>query len=133
MRACSKASRNSPDHVKDTVAPPQSEVSWPYLGWTRTCSAGGHRSRRASRSDLVTLAGRTRDGYFGSDALPLRELRRVLGYREFAEVEGELRVWVDARVWTTGEGRKALFDASVGWLLRCGRGRHPPAASRPRH
>ena len=46
----------------------------------------------------------------------VRELRRVLGYREFAEVEGERRTWVDARAWTTGEGPKALFDASVGWL-----------------
>lgn len=46
----------------------------------------------------------------------VRELRRVLDYREFAEVEDELRTWVDARAWTTGEGPKALFDASVGWL-----------------
>ncbi|WP_435616135.1 Tn3 family transposase [Streptomyces coelicoflavus] len=46
----------------------------------------------------------------------VRELRRVLEYTEFAEAEAELRVWVDARAWTTGEGPKALFDASVGWL-----------------
>nr|WTB31922.1 DUF4158 domain-containing protein [Streptomyces sp. NBC_00830] len=46
----------------------------------------------------------------------VRELRRVLEYTEFAGVEAELRVWVDARTWTTGEGPKALFDASVGWL-----------------
>ncbi|GGV00544.1 hypothetical protein GCM10010211_79780 [Streptomyces albospinus] len=44
------------------------------------------------------------------------ELRRLLEYREFAEVEAELRAWVDARAWTTGEGPKALFDAAVGWL-----------------
>ncbi|WWM29094.1 DUF4158 domain-containing protein [Streptomyces sp. B21-104] len=37
-------------------------------------------------------------------------------YTEFAEAEAELQVWVDARAWTTGEGPKALFDASVGWL-----------------
>ncbi|MCS0635993.1 DUF4158 domain-containing protein [Streptomyces sp. LP05-1] len=46
----------------------------------------------------------------------VRELRRVLEYREFTEAEGELREWVDARAWTTGEGPKALFDAAVGWL-----------------
>ncbi|WP_327259728.1 Tn3 family transposase [Streptomyces sp. NBC_01240] len=46
----------------------------------------------------------------------VRELRRILEYTEFADVEAELRVWVDARAWTTGEGPKALFDASVGWL-----------------
>ncbi|GAA5052436.1 Tn3 family transposase [Streptomyces similanensis] len=46
----------------------------------------------------------------------VRELRKVLEYTEFAEAEAELRVWVDARAWTTGEGPKALFDASVGWL-----------------
>ena len=28
----------------------------------------------------------------------------------------ELGVWVDARAWTTGDGPKALFDASVAWL-----------------
>ncbi|AGI86439.1 MULTISPECIES: Tn3 family transposase [Streptomyces] len=46
----------------------------------------------------------------------VRELRQVLEYREFAEAEAELREWVDARAWTTGEGPKALFDAAVGWL-----------------
>lgn len=46
----------------------------------------------------------------------VRELRRVLEYTEFAEAEAELRAWVDARAWTTGEGPKALFDAAVGWL-----------------
>jgi hypothetical protein len=46
----------------------------------------------------------------------VRELRRVLEYTEFAESEAELRAWVDARAWTTGEGPKALFDAAAGWL-----------------
>ncbi|MEE1767051.1 DUF4158 domain-containing protein [Streptomyces sp. JV185] len=46
----------------------------------------------------------------------VRELRRLLEYREFTEAEPELRAWVDARAWTTGEGPKALFDAAVGWL-----------------
>ncbi|GAA1587659.1 hypothetical protein GCM10009678_82590 [Actinomadura kijaniata] len=46
----------------------------------------------------------------------MRELRQVLGYRDFAEVEGELREWVDARAWTTGDGPKTLFDAAASWL-----------------
>jgi hypothetical protein len=46
----------------------------------------------------------------------VRELRRALEYTEFAEAEAELRAWVDARAWTTGEGPKALFDAATGWL-----------------
>lgn len=44
----------------------------------------------------------------------IRELRKALEYTEFAEAEAELRVWVDARAWTTGESPKALFDAAVG-------------------
>ncbi|MEU2358702.1 Tn3 family transposase [Streptomyces misionensis] len=44
------------------------------------------------------------------------ELGKLLEYTEFAEVEAELRAWVDARAWVTGEGPKALFDAAVGWL-----------------
>jgi hypothetical protein len=39
-----------------------------------------------------------------------------LEYEEFAEAEADLRTWVDARAWTTGEGPKALFDAAVGQL-----------------
>ncbi|WNI19678.1 DUF4158 domain-containing protein [Streptomyces sp. ITFR-21] len=46
----------------------------------------------------------------------VRGLREVFGYREFAGAEAELREWVGARAWTTGEGTKALFDAAVGWL-----------------
>ncbi|MDI3101932.1 DUF4158 domain-containing protein [Streptomyces sp. AN-3] len=38
----------------------------------------------------------------------VRELRRILEYTEFSEAEAELRGWVDARAWTTGEGPKAL-------------------------
>ncbi len=44
------------------------------------------------------------------------EIQRDEGWRDFAELRDELREWVDARAWTTGEGPKALFDASVGWL-----------------
>ncbi|MGI5490005.1 DUF4158 domain-containing protein [Microtetraspora malaysiensis] len=44
------------------------------------------------------------------------EIQRAGGWRDFAEVETELREWVDARAWTTGDGPKALFDAAAGWL-----------------
>lgn len=44
------------------------------------------------------------------------ELRKLLEHTEFADAEAELRAWVDARAWTTGEGPKALFDAATGWL-----------------
>jgi hypothetical protein len=37
----------------------------------------------------------------------VRELRRVLEYKESAEAEAGLRTWVDARARTTGEGPKA--------------------------
>jgi hypothetical protein len=47
------------------------------------------------------------------------EIQRAGGWRDFAEVEPELRAWVDARAWTTGDGPKALFDAAAGW---CGSG-----------
>jgi hypothetical protein len=46
----------------------------------------------------------------------VRELRRVVEYKEFAEAEADLRTWVDARARTTGEGPKTLFDAAVGQL-----------------
>jgi hypothetical protein len=44
------------------------------------------------------------------------EIQQVEGWRDFAEVADELREWVDARAWTTGDGPKALFDAAAGWL-----------------
>ena len=44
------------------------------------------------------------------------EIRRRYGYRDFTEATGEIEAWVDARAWTTGDGPKALFDASVAWL-----------------
>ncbi|MDH5675277.1 MAG: Tn3 family transposase [Myxococcales bacterium] len=46
------------------------------------------------------------------------EIRSAYGYREFSPAQAELSSWLDARAWTTGEGPKALFDASVEWLLR---------------
>ena len=43
----------------------------------------------------------------------LWEIRQVDRWQEFLDVEAE---WVEGRAWTTGDGPKALFDASVGWL-----------------
>ena len=44
------------------------------------------------------------------------EIVAVEGYRDFAEVLGELERWVDDRVFTAGEDPKALFTGAVGWL-----------------
>lgn len=44
------------------------------------------------------------------------ELRAAHALREFSEVEAERGEWVEARAWTTGDGPKALFDASLSWL-----------------
>ncbi len=44
------------------------------------------------------------------------EIEAAGGWRDFAEVSSQLGVWMDARAWTTGDGPKALFDASVAWL-----------------
>jgi uncharacterized protein DUF4158 len=44
------------------------------------------------------------------------EIQRRYGLRDFAEVEPELVAGVDARVWTSGDGPKAIFDGAVRWL-----------------
>jgi len=44
------------------------------------------------------------------------EIRRVYELREFTAVEAELRAWVAARSWTSGDGPKAIFIDAVGWL-----------------
>ncbi|MFB4273597.1 Tn3 family transposase [Nonomuraea sp. GTA35] len=44
------------------------------------------------------------------------EIRRVYGLKEFGTVEAELRAWVAARSWMTGDGPKAIFTDAVGWL-----------------
>ena len=43
-------------------------------------------------------------------------IRRLLGLRDFAEVEAELAAWVDTRAWVTGDGPKAIFADAVRWL-----------------
>ena len=44
------------------------------------------------------------------------EIRAACGLREFDQAEKELREWVDARAWTTGDGPKAIFLDAVRWL-----------------
>ncbi|CNF14031.1 Transposase and inactivated derivatives%2C TnpA family [Mycobacterium tuberculosis] len=44
------------------------------------------------------------------------EIRRAHGLKEFTAAEAELREWVAARSWTSGDGPKALFTDAVGWL-----------------
>ncbi|HYR64446.1 MAG TPA: DUF4158 domain-containing protein, partial [Actinomycetota bacterium] len=44
------------------------------------------------------------------------EIAREYRWRDFGDVEDELIRWVGDRAWTTGEGPRTLFDASVGWL-----------------
>ncbi|WP_171069424.1 DUF4158 domain-containing protein [Actinomadura geliboluensis] len=44
------------------------------------------------------------------------EIRRVHGLKEFTAAEAELREWVAARSWTSGDGPKAIFTDEVGWL-----------------
>ena len=44
------------------------------------------------------------------------EIRRVYGFKDFTVFEAELRAWVAARSWTSGDGPKAIFGDAVGWL-----------------
>ncbi|MEK8105256.1 DUF4158 domain-containing protein [Micromonospora sp. M12] len=44
------------------------------------------------------------------------EIQAADGWQEFTQVTDELTRWVDRRAWTTGEGRKAVFDRAVPWL-----------------
>ncbi|MFB6958374.1 DUF4158 domain-containing protein [Streptomyces sp. NPDC056309] len=45
------------------------------------------------------------------------EIRDEYGYREFAAGEVELREYLAARVWSSLEGPRALFDRAVVWLV----------------
>jgi len=40
----------------------------------------------------------------------------VYELKEFTAVETELRAWVAARSWTSGDGPKAIFTDAAGWL-----------------
>jgi TnpA family transposase len=44
------------------------------------------------------------------------EIKAEFGLRDFEEREKELRDWVDARAWTTGDGPRAIFVDAVRWL-----------------
>lgn len=45
------------------------------------------------------------------------EIQLVHGYRDFGDIGDDFTAWLDARAWTTGDGPKALFDSSIGWLI----------------
>lgn len=47
-----------------------------------------------------------------------REIRDLLGLREFDGAELELRAFVAGRVWVSNEGPRALFDRAVVWLIK---------------
>ncbi|WP_346149841.1 DUF4158 domain-containing protein [Nonomuraea recticatena] len=44
------------------------------------------------------------------------EIRKIYGLREFGAVEAEFTAWVDARAWSTGDGKKTIFHDGVVWL-----------------
>ena len=44
------------------------------------------------------------------------EIQRAYALKDFAGAEAELRSWVAARSWTTGDGPKAIFTDAVRWL-----------------
>ena len=43
-------------------------------------------------------------------------IRRVCDLKEFTAVEADLRGWVSAWSWTSGDGPKAIFIDAAGWL-----------------
>jgi hypothetical protein len=47
-----------------------------------------------------------------------REIRRLLGVRDFEDGDLALREYIAGRVWVSNEGPRALFDRAVTWLLR---------------
>ncbi|MEV6341246.1 Tn3 family transposase [Nocardia vinacea] len=44
------------------------------------------------------------------------EIARVDGWADYADFRERLRVHVDRRAWTTGDGRNTLFDGALAWL-----------------
>jgi TnpA family transposase len=46
----------------------------------------------------------------------VEEIKLVCGLREFAQARSEFEEWVRARVWMTGDGPRAIFVDTVGWL-----------------
>ncbi len=45
------------------------------------------------------------------------EIRDTYAYREFAAGKAELREFPAARVWSSPEGPRALFDRAMVWLV----------------
>ena len=44
------------------------------------------------------------------------EIQRACGLKDFTDAEEQLREWVAARSWTSGDGPKAVFRDAVRWL-----------------
>lgn len=44
------------------------------------------------------------------------EIQRACGLKDFAGAEEQLREWVAARSWTSGDGPKVVFRDAVRWL-----------------
>ncbi len=44
------------------------------------------------------------------------EIKDVCGLKNFETAEAELRDWIEARVWMTGDGPKAIFTDAITWL-----------------
>jgi hypothetical protein len=44
------------------------------------------------------------------------EIQQVDGWRDFAEFGESLKLHVDRRAWTAGDGRNTIFDGAVEWL-----------------
>ncbi len=56
-----------------------------------------------------------------------REIRQEFGYRDFADASQELREFLTARVWTSNDSARMLFDRTTAWLVdqKVQRGEHP--------
>ncbi|MFD7541897.1 Tn3 family transposase [Streptomyces sp. NPDC059819] len=65
--------------------------------------------------DDVTVLTRygERDGTIRTHA---REIREADGWTDFSEREEDLRKWLDARSWSTGDGPRTLFNDAVAHL-----------------
>jgi hypothetical protein len=44
------------------------------------------------------------------------EIKAACGLGEFAEIQREFELWLDARAWMTGDGPRSIFNDAIGWL-----------------
>jgi len=44
------------------------------------------------------------------------EIEAACGLREFAQIQRDFELWLDARAWMTGDGPRAIFGDAIGWL-----------------